>query len=146
MKTWKQTYYNKGFRDAENSTGSVIFQAQKFEFMEGWMATMNAIGLPDTSPFKSADQIPLPKDPKVKAQAQEESEDNSEEEEGAKSFEMRELSHQIDSHTVVLNEDNPATTVPSVTKGATQLALGSDPPVTSEAPLIDPVAPDNLNT
>ena len=25
MKTWKQTYYNKGFRDAENLAGPVIF-------------------------------------------------------------------------------------------------------------------------
>ena len=65
MKTQKQTYYNKGFRDAKNSVGPVIFQAQKFGFMEGWMATINAISLLDTYPFRSADQIPLPEDPKA---------------------------------------------------------------------------------
>ena len=47
---------------------------------------------------------------------------------------------------VVLDEDNPATTAPSMTQGAIQPALGLDPPITSEAPLTDPVAPSNLNT
>ena len=146
MKTWKQTYYNKGFRDAENLAGPVIFQAQKFGFMEGWMVVVNAIGLPDTSPFRSADQISLPEDLEVKAQAQEQSEDNSEEDEGAESPEMRELSHQIDSHMVLLDEDNLATTTLSVTQGATQPALSSDPLVNNEAPLIGPVTPNNPNT
>ena len=52
-KAWKQTYYNRGFRDTENSAGPVIFQAQKFGFMEGWMIAVNTLGLPDDSPFKS---------------------------------------------------------------------------------------------
>ena len=67
MKTQKQTYYNKGFRDVENSAGSVIFQAQKFRFIEGWMAAMNTIGLANTFPFRSANQIPLPEDSKAEA-------------------------------------------------------------------------------
>ena len=58
---------------------------------------------------------------------------------------MRELSHQIDTHVVVLDGDNPTTTTPSVTQGVTQPALGSNPPVTSEAPLIDLVTPGNPN-
>ena len=37
VKARKQTYYNKGFRDAENSAGLVVFQAQMFEFVKvGW--------------------------------------------------------------------------------------------------------------
>lgn len=32
-KAQKQTYYNRGFKDTENSTGLVIFQAQNFEFI-----------------------------------------------------------------------------------------------------------------
>ena len=115
MKTRNQTYYNKGFRDAENSAGLVVFQARKFSFMEGWMVAMNTIGLPDTSSFRSANQIPLSEDPEVEAQAQEQSKDSSEKEENAESPEMRELSHQIDSHVVVLDEDNTTTTAPSVT-------------------------------
>ena len=115
MKTRNQTYYNKGFRDVENSAGLVVFQARKFSFMEGWMVAMNTIGLPDTSSFRSANQIPLSEDPEVEAQAQEQSKDSSEKEENAESPEMRELSHQIDSHVVVLDEDNTTTTAPSVT-------------------------------
>lgn len=63
-KAQKQTCYNKGFRDAENSAGPVIFQAQKLDFMEGWMAEVNTIGLPGDSPFRNADRVPLPEDPR----------------------------------------------------------------------------------
>ena len=143
MKTRKQSYYNKGFRDAKNLAGPVIFQPWKFGFMEGWMAAMNAISLLDTSPFRSADQILLPEDPEAQAQAPKQDEDSSEKEEGTKSSELRELSHQIDSHVVVLDEDNPTTIAPSVIQDATQPALDFDPPITSEAPMTDPIAPDN---
>nr|POF00147.1 hypothetical protein CFP56_19103 [Quercus suber] len=70
----------------------------------------------------------------------------SEEEESAESPKMRELSHQIDSHVLVLDEDSPATTAPFVTHGATQLALGLNPLVTNEAPLTSLVVPSNLNS
>ena len=53
-KARKQTYYNKGFKDDENSAGPLIFQAQKFRFMEGLMAIVNAVSLQEDSPFKSA--------------------------------------------------------------------------------------------
>ena len=109
------------------------------------MVAVNAIGLPDTFSFRSANQIPLSEDPEVEAQAQEQSVDSSEEEEGAKSPEMKELSHQIDSHVVVLDEDNLAITAPSVTQGATQPTLDSNPFVTSEAPLTSLIIPSNLN-
>ena len=56
------------------------------------MATVNAIGLPETSPFESINQIPLPKDPKAKAQAPKQDEDRSEEKEGTESSKMGELS------------------------------------------------------
>ena len=119
MKTRNQTYYNKGFRDTENSARLVVFQARKLSFMGGWMVAVNTIGLPNTSSFRSANQIPLSEDPEVEAQAQEQSKDSSEKEENAKSPEMRELSHQIDSHVVVLDEDNTTTITPSVTQGTT---------------------------
>lgn len=67
VKNWNQSYYNNGFKDAENSTEPVIFQAWKFRFLEGWMAAMNAISLPNTSAFRSADKIPLLEDLEVKA-------------------------------------------------------------------------------
>lgn len=104
-----------GFKDVENLAGTVILQAWKFRFVEGWMAVVNVIGLPNTSPFRNADQIPLLKDPQVKAQAQEQFEDGSEEEEGAESPDMLELSQQIDFHMVVLDEDNLTTATPTET-------------------------------
>lgn len=55
------------------------------------MALVNAIGLPDTS-FRNADQIPLPEDPQIEAQAQEYSKDDGKEEEGGESPGIRELS------------------------------------------------------
>ena len=63
LNSYEQVYYNIGFKDVENSARPVIFQARKFGFVKGWMAAMNAIGLPYTSPFRSANQIPLPENP-----------------------------------------------------------------------------------
>lgn len=55
--------------------------------MEGWMATVNAIELYDDSPFRSTDQVPLPKDPTIGVQAGKEKEDSSDEEKGAETLE-----------------------------------------------------------
>lgn len=54
MKTCKQVFYNMGFKDAENLVGVVVFQAQRFRFLEGWLAAVNAIGLLESSAFKDA--------------------------------------------------------------------------------------------
>lgn len=37
--------------------------------MEGWMAVVNAISFPKTSPFRNSDQIPLPEFLEVEVQA-----------------------------------------------------------------------------
>ncbi|KAK9998265.1 hypothetical protein SO802_017868 [Lithocarpus litseifolius] len=67
MKGCKQMFYNKGFTNAENSCGVVVFEAQRHGFFEGWMAAMNALNLPESSPFMDPTQIPLPNDPPVQA-------------------------------------------------------------------------------
>nr|POF24674.1 hypothetical protein CFP56_67247 [Quercus suber] len=105
-KARKQTYYNKGFKDAENSAGPLIFQAQKFGFMEGWMTV-------------------------VKTQAEEQGEDSSDEEEGTESSEARELSKQIDSHVVVLDYDNSRTATTTSNPDAVQPVVTSDLPPTN---------------
>ena len=56
---------------------------------------------------------------------------------------MRELSQQIDSHMVMLDEDNPTTATTSTIRDVTQLAIGFDLPITSEAPMTGPIVPDN---
>ena len=56
------------------------------------MAAVNAIGLPEDSPFRSVDQVSLPEYPVVETQAEGQGEVNSDEEEGLKCLESRELS------------------------------------------------------
>ena len=55
------------------------------------MAGVNALGLPDDSPFRSTDRVPLLEDFAVETQTEEQGEDSSYEEEGAESLESREL-------------------------------------------------------
>ena len=88
----------------------MIFQAWKFGFMEGWMATVNAINLLEDSSFRSTNRVPLPEDPAIETQAEKQGEDSSDKEDCVKSPESRELSKQIDSYVVALNDDNPRTT------------------------------------
>lgn len=107
MKNCKQEFYNMRFRDTENSAGPVIFQFRNFGFMEGWMAVVNAIGLLDNSPYRDASQVPLPKDPPVDTQVDDQGEES--EEEGDDSLGMRELSKQIVANVMVLDEENPST-------------------------------------
>lgn len=44
-----------GYKDAKNSADAVVLQARKFGFEEGWMVAVNAISLPDSSPFRDPD-------------------------------------------------------------------------------------------
>nr|POE61247.1 hypothetical protein CFP56_61493 [Quercus suber] len=83
------------------------------------MAEVNAIGLPETSPFRSANHISLPEDPEAEAEAPEQDKDGNEEEEGTESLKTRELSQQIDSHVVVLDEDNLTTATTSTIRDIT---------------------------
>ena len=42
-------WYNEGFADAENLVVTVINEARKLAFKEGWFATLQAVGLPKDS-------------------------------------------------------------------------------------------------
>ena len=110
-KSRKKTYYNRGFKHTEDLVGLVIFQARKFGFMEGWMAAVNAIGLPKNSPFKKADQVLVPEDPAIEVQNEEQKEDNSDDRGGDNNPESQELSRKIDTHIMVLNDEQPRTKV-----------------------------------
>ena len=89
--------------------------------MEGWMAVVNI------------DRVLLPEYPTIEAQAEEKGEDDSDEEEGAKSPESRELSWQIDSHVAVLDNDQ-------LRIRATMSDQIAQPTVTSEPPPNNPSA------
>ena len=76
--------------------------------------------------------------------------DSNEEDEGTKSPETKELSQKIDSHVVVVDDDNPRIATTS-TLDASQLVLNSDhlptnPPTSHEAPTITPTIPKNPST
>ena len=122
----KQVFYNMGFNDTENSTSVVVFQAQRLEFLEGWMAAVNAIGLLESSVFKDPNQIPLPNDPLIQALTQEQSDEEGDKK-GEDNPSMAELAKQIDSHMVVINVDNSATTIIPKGQGTPEVNLGSTP-------------------
>lgn len=63
---------------------------------------INAIRLLEGSPFRQADQVPLPKDPTVGTQAKGQEEDSSDDDEGSKSPKSQELEKQVYNHVVVL--------------------------------------------
>lgn len=56
---------------------------------------------------------------------------------------MMELSRQIDSHVVMLDEENPTTNAPIETQGAPQPGVGLAPPVASEIPSPNPAVPQD---
>ena len=60
LEACEEKWYNKGFVDAENSMEPIVYQARKHEFGEGWVAALQAIGVPDNSPLRKPNQIPFP--------------------------------------------------------------------------------------
>lgn len=90
------------------------------------MVVVNTISLLEDSPFKNSEQVLLPEDATGEVQAEEQVENSSDEEEGAVSLESRELSRRIDSHVVVLDDDQPR-------NEATASALTAQPTVTSNS-------------
>ena len=53
-------WYDEGFVDVENSVEPVINEARKLAFKEGWLAALQAVGVPKDSPLRDPNQIPLP--------------------------------------------------------------------------------------
>ena len=53
-------WYNEGFTDAKNSVEPVVHQAWVQGFEEGWLAALQALGVPKDSPLRNPNQIPRP--------------------------------------------------------------------------------------
>ena len=87
-------FYDMGFTDDENLSEPVMFQSRRYGFYEGWMAAMNAIGVPEESLLRILEQIPYPKPPPVQnlSRAKEE-----------ESQSMKELVTEIDSHAELID-------------------------------------------
>ena len=57
LEACKNKWYNEGFADVENSVELVIKEAQKLAFVEGWLAALQAFGVPKDSPLRDPSQI-----------------------------------------------------------------------------------------
>lgn len=56
----EEKWYHEGFADAENSVEQVVNQARRLGFEAGWFAALQAMGVPEDSPFRDPSQIPFP--------------------------------------------------------------------------------------
>ena len=57
----EENFYNMGFTNAENSNEPIMFESWCYRFSEGWMAAVNVLDLPENSPSRDPEQMPLPK-------------------------------------------------------------------------------------
>ena len=95
--------YNEGFADAENSVELIVNEAWRLGFEDGWLAALQALGVPEDSPFRDPSQIPF----LSSTPAAQNPPTPIDEEETAS---MRELVEQIDSHMEL--DDMEATSIP----------------------------------
>jgi len=91
LEACENKWYNEGFTDAKNSLKPVVHQARVQGFEEGWLAALQAMGVPGDSQLWNQEQIPCPTfAPPVQSQA-----DATDEEDTPN---MRELVKAIDAH------------------------------------------------
>ena len=91
LEACENKWYNEGFANAENSTVPIIQEAWKLAFKEGWLAALQALGVPENSPIRNPNQIPFSG---LSTAAQNPPSATNEEETPS----MRELVEAIDSH------------------------------------------------
>ena len=96
-------WYNEGFADANNSIEPVIKKAWRLAFEEGWLVSLQALGVPEDSPLRDPNQIVFPGPTPAVQNALEPI--NEEETQS-----MRKLVEQIDSHVEL--DEMEATNIP----------------------------------
>ena len=84
-------WYDEGFADAKNSVEPVINEARKLAFKEGWLAALQAVGVPEDSPLRDPNQIPLPSLPTATQKTPVVADE-------VETTSLRELVEQIDAH------------------------------------------------
>ena len=105
LKACESKWYDKGFVDVEKGMEPVVMQARQLSFQEGWMAALQALGVPEDSPLRDPGRIPFP-DPTPAAQNL--TGPNDEEEMDS----LRELVEQINAHVEMIETEaisNPPT-------------------------------------
>ena len=60
LEACENKWYDEGFVDAENSVEPIVHQARSHGFGEGWLAGLQAMGVPKDSPLRNPTQIPYP--------------------------------------------------------------------------------------
>ena len=119
LEACENKWYNEGFADAENSAESVVRQAPTLGLEEGWLAALQAMGVPEDSPLRNPNQIPFPNLPTAEhnqLRVIDEEETTS----------MRELVEAIDSHVEPV--DLEVTSIPHAS---------DQPPQTIQQPPVD---------
>ena len=59
LEACENKWYNEGFADAKNSIKLIIQEARKLTFEEGWLAALQALGVPEDFPLRNPNQIPF---------------------------------------------------------------------------------------
>ena len=57
LEACEDKWYNEGFVDTEISMEPVIKEARRLAFEEGWLATLQALRVPEDSPLRDPSQI-----------------------------------------------------------------------------------------
>ena len=60
LEACENKWYNEGFANAKNSVEPVVHQARVQAFEEGWLATLQALGVLKNSPLRNLEQISRP--------------------------------------------------------------------------------------
>ena len=60
LEACENKWYNEGFADVENSVEPIVHQTRSHGFKEGWLAALQAMGVPKDSPLRNPEQIPYP--------------------------------------------------------------------------------------
>ena len=108
LEACESKWYDKGFTDAEKGVEPIVMQARQLSFQEGWMAALQALGVPEDSPLKDPGRIPFLDSTPA---AQNPTGPNDEEEMAS----LRELVEQIDTHVEMIGTEatsNPPTDGP----------------------------------
>ena len=59
LEACESKWYDEGFADAEKGVEPVVMQARQLSFQKGWMAALQALGVPEDSPHRDLGWIPF---------------------------------------------------------------------------------------
>ena len=60
LEACESKWYDEGFANAKKGMEPVVMQARQLSFQEGWMAALQALGVPEDSPLRDPSRIPFP--------------------------------------------------------------------------------------